>query len=60
MALNFDRKLNNNIPSKTYKITIRSEKAHLVYFAEFSWLLRASEGRFERFISHRLVARAVQ
>ena len=38
---------------------IKSEKAHLVCFAEFSLLLRASEGRFERFISHRLAARAV-
>ena len=59
MALNFVRKLNKNIPSKPIKITFKSDEAHLVCFAEFSWLLRASEGRFERFISHRLVARAV-
>ena len=28
------------------KTTIKSENAHLVYFAEFLWLLRASEGCF--------------
>ena len=59
MALNFDRKLNNNIPSKTYTNYDKAWKVHLVCFAEFSWLLRASEGCFARYISHRLVARAV-
>ena len=37
------------------KNTLKSEKAYLVYFAVFSWILGAPESRFERFISQRLV-----
>ena len=42
-------------PRKLTKFIKKSEKAHLVCFAVFSWLLKASERRFEWFISQRLV-----
>ena len=59
MAFKFDRKLNDNIPKKNpTKITMKSEKSHLVCFGVLQWLLRASESRFERFISQRLGSRA--
>ena len=52
MAFKFDRKLNSVIPSKTYKNTVKSEKAHLVCFAVLSWLLDSCS---ERFTSQRLI-----
>ena len=53
MALKFNRKLENNIPTK---IIIKFEKAYPgVFCCVFSRLPSASKRRFERFISQRLV-----
>ena len=55
MALNSIENYTKILLRKPAKITIKFEKAHLVYIAVFSWFLTASESRFERFISQRLV-----
>ena len=55
MALKLNRNLDNNIPTKPTKNTIKSEKAYPVCFAVFSMLLNASKRCFERFIYQQLV-----
>ena len=58
MELKLNRNLDNNIPTKSTKNVIKSEKAYPVCFAVFSMLFSASKRCFERFISQHPSPRA--
>ena len=54
MELKLNRNLDNNIPTKLTKNTIKSEKPYPVCFAVFSMLPSAAKRCLERFISQQL------